>query len=180
VVAVSFSWVPNESNRYDRRNYSHAVFRRLPAEVLVDAIGDATGVPYKFRFQPKGSRAIGYAPTLLMPYVLDLFGRPVRKQTCGHCERSEDPALSQAMYMLTDAEINDRVSAARGRLRDLRGVTDDRKVVEELYLSTLSRFPGKAEMGEMIRYRAECESREAWLEDVLWSLLNMREFIFNH
>lgn len=174
------SWIPNESNRYDKRNYSHAHFRRLPAEVLVDAIGDATGVPYKFRFQPRGSRAIGYAPTLLMPYVLDLFGRPVRKQTCGHCERSEDPALSQAMYMLTDAEINDRVSVTRGRLRDLRGVADDRKVVEELYLSTLSRLPGKPEMEEMIRYRDECESRDAWMEDVLWGLLNMREFIFNH
>jgi hypothetical protein len=174
------SWVPNDSNRHDRRNNSHALFRRLSAEVLTDALGDATGVPYPFRFAPKGARAVGYAPSLRVPYVLELFGRGPRKQTCGACERSEEPALSQALYLLTDAEIQERMSVAKGRLASLTKVADDRKVVEELYLASLSRFPTTRELQESIRYREECESREVWMEDLLWSLVNVREFIFNH
>jgi hypothetical protein len=174
------SWQPNGTNRHDRRNYSHALFRRLPAEVLVDALGSATGVPYQFNFAPGGAPAIGFSPTLLMPYPLELFGRGRRSQACGNCERTEEPALNQALYLLTDADITSRVAATRGRLRELRSTADDARVVEELYLATLSRYPTDGERAEAIKYRADCETRDEWMEDVLWSLLNVREFIFQH
>ena len=85
-----------------------------------------------------------------------------------------------SIYLLTDAEIQERVNVGKGRLAGLTKVPDDRKVVEELYLASLSRFPTTRELEESIRYRQECESREVWMEDLLWSLVNVREFIFNH
>jgi hypothetical protein len=174
------SWQPNDSNRVDERNYSHALFRRLPAEVLVSALGDVTGVPFRFNYTPKDAAPIEYAPTLRMPYPLELFGRGIRKQTCGNCERTDEPALNQALYLLTDGDVVDRVSADRGRLRDISKTEDDEQVVEQLYLSALARPPTESELVDVIAYRSECESREAWMEDVLWSLLNVREFVFQH
>jgi hypothetical protein len=174
------SWEPNDSNRHDLRNYSHAQLRRMPAEVLVHALGTASGVPYQFRYLPPGASPIEYAPTLLMPYPLELFGRGIRKQTCGNCERTDKPSLNQALYLMTDGEVVDRMSVAAGRLKELKINQDDAAVIEELYLATLSRPPTATEKNEALQYRAECESRETWLEDVLWSLVNVREFVFKH
>lgn len=175
-----FSWVPNDSNRTDRRSYSHALFRRLPAEVLVHAIETVTGVPYRFNYTPRGAVPITYASTLRMPYPLELFGRGRRKQACGNCERTSDPALNQALYLLTDSDITDRIGTDRGHLKRLSKSTDNRAVVEDLYLSTLSRFPTDVEMQETLGYLEECDSRDEWMEDLLWSLLNVREFVFQH
>jgi hypothetical protein len=174
------SWQPNESNEFDRRNYSHAVFRRLSAEVTMHAIGSATGAPFEFRFAPQKSPPISFAPTLFLPYSLDLFGRGIRKQACGNCERTNDPTLNQALYLLTDGDVMQRVSVESGRLAALKSNDDDRAVVEELYLAALSRSPTPDEITESVAYRRECESRDVWMEDLAWSLLNVREFIFNH
>ncbi|MEQ8790754.1 MAG: DUF1549 and DUF1553 domain-containing protein [Pirellulaceae bacterium] len=175
------SWETNDSNRLDQRNYSHALLRRMPAEVLVHAIGGASGVPFEFKFTPPGSLPIEYASTLRMPYPLELFGRGIRKQTCGNCERTNEPALNQALYLLTDAEIVDRITAEKGRLKELLSTCeDDARAVEELYLAALSRPPTEGELRDAVDYRRECESRAAWMEDLLWSLLNVREFIFVH
>ena len=148
--------------------------------MLIDAVGETTGVPLVLNYTPEGAPAIGYAPTLRMPYPLELFGRGRRKQACGGCERSDEPALNQALYLLTDADITDRVSVSKGRLRVLKTNDDDRVVVEELYLAALSRFPDDDEMKETLAYKEDCASRDEWLEDVLWSLLNVREFLFQH
>jgi hypothetical protein len=150
----------------------------MPAEVMLHAVGTATGVPYRFSWTPEGSSPLNYANTLGMPYPLELFGRGIRKQTCGNCERSDEPSLNQALYLLTDTDVLSRTNIQGGRLAALKAVADDRTIVEELYLATLSRYPSRAEMDEAVKYRRECESREAWMEDVLWSLLNVREFVF--
>src|SRR5262249_30703722 len=104
------TWRTNETNELDRRNFSHAQLRRLPAEVVVDAINQATGGEDKYNpnFAPAGTRAIGLAPSRLNSgpvYALTIFGRPLRTQTCD-CERSADAGLPQAMYLINDVEIN--------------------------------------------------------------------------
>ncbi|MBT4867918.1 MAG: DUF1553 domain-containing protein [Planctomycetaceae bacterium] len=146
------SWVPNDSNRLDERNFSHALLRRMPAEVVLGSINQITGGQdrYSSSNAPAGTRAINLALTRLRgggpEYVLGIFGRPLRTQQCD-CERSSETGLAQAMYLLNDTDVNGKIGAAKGRLAKLiKEFSDDRKLIEELYLITLSRFPSDDEM----------------------------------
>ena len=143
------SWRPNESNRLDERNFSHALLRRMPAEVVLDAVNQVTGgqETYSSSNAPQGTRAINLALSRLRgggpEYVLGIFGRPLRTQKCD-CERSSETGLAQAMYLLHDAEVNAKIQATDGRVSELvKQIPDDRELIEELYLSTLSRFPSE-------------------------------------
>lgn len=180
------TWRTNPTNELDRRNFTHAQLRRLPAEVVVDAIDQATGSQeaYSKQIAPMGTRAIGLAPSRLgnngPGYALAIFGRPLRTQTCD-CERSADAGLPQAMYLINDTDVNTKLSAPKGRLAGLlKEIADDPKLVEELYLATVSRFPTAEERAKALDYVAKAADRKAGFEDVLWSLLNLREFVFNH
>jgi hypothetical protein len=180
------TWKPNATNELDERNFSRGQLRRLSAEVVVDAINQATGSEerYSQNIAPAGTRAIALAPTRLgvngPAYALQIFGRPLRTQTCD-CERSQDAGLPQAMYLINDSDVNAKIGAANGRLaRQLKQVTDDKKMVEDLYLSTVSRYPTVEELQRALVYVAKAGDRKAGFEDVLWSLINLREFVFNH
>jgi hypothetical protein len=180
------SWIPNDSNRHDERNFSHALLRRMPAEVVLDAINQITGGSdrYSSSNAPKGVRTINLAITRLRgggpEYVLGIFGRPLRTQTCD-CERSSETGLAQAMYLLNDTDVNRKINDPKGQLaRLLKQKKDDRQLIEELYLSTLSRFPTDEEMKKALDYVASAKSREAGMQDMMWSLLNLREFVFVH
>ena len=180
------TWKTNDTNELDRRNFSHALLRRLPAEVVVDAINQVTGSQERYNpnIAPPGTRAIGLAPTRLgvqgPAYALAIFGRPLRTQTCD-CERSADAGLPQAMYLINDMDVNAKISAPAGRLAKLlKEIPDDGTLVEELYLSTVSRDPNLEEKARALEYVARAANRKAGFEDVLWSLINLREFVFNH
>jgi hypothetical protein len=180
------TWKPNETNALDKRNFSHAQLRRLSAEVVVDAIDQVTGTTtnYGKNLAPANTRAIGLAPSRLgttgSGYALQIFGRPLRTQTCD-CERSGDAGLPQAMYLINDADINSKIGAADGRLAQLLAkVADNQQVIEELYLGTICRPPTEAERQRSLAYVAKAANRNAGFEDVLWSLINLREFVFNH
>ncbi len=180
------SWQPNDSNRLDERNFSHALLRRLPAEVVLDAINQVTGGQdnYGNRNAPPGTKTINLALSRLRgggpEYALGIFGRPLRTQLCD-CERSSETGLAQAMYLLNDVEVNEKIGSPRGALATLmKRNKDDRAVIEHLYLSTLARYPSDQELNESLAFVKDSESREAGLQDMLWSLINVREFIFNH
>jgi hypothetical protein len=180
------TWKPNESNRLDERNFSHALLRRMPAEVVLDAINQVTGGQdrYSSSNAPPGTRTINLAPTRLRgggpEYVLSIFGRPLRTQTCD-CERSTETGLAQAMYLLNDTDVNRKLNDPKGRLATLlKKIPDDRELLEELYLCTLSRKPSENETLRSLEFVKSSESREAGMQDMLWSLLNLREFIFIH
>jgi hypothetical protein len=183
------SFEPTENNALDRRNFSHALLRRLPAEVIVDAVNHTTGAEEKYRqgpsaTAPNGTRAIGLAPSRLanenVAYSLAIFGRPLRTQTCD-CERSADAGLPQALYLMNDVDVNTKISAKDGRLaRLLDEVSDDKQLVDELYLSAVTRYPTADETEKALDYVARAADRKAGFEDVLWSLVNLREFVFNH
>ena len=139
---------------------------------------------YGNNFAPNGTRAIGLAPSRLTNrgpgYALAIFGRPLRTQTCD-CERSMDPGLPQAMYLLNDVDVNRKVGAPGGRMaKMLKSMPDNKQLVEELYLGTLSRYPTEAEVKKSLDYVAKAGSRQAGFEDLMWSLINTREFVFNH
>jgi hypothetical protein len=182
------SWEPNATNRLDKKNFSHVRLRRMPAEVLIDAIADVTGVPNNFGRLPKDrpQRAVGQA----MPpvrysfsrggYAMKIFGRSDREKTCD-CERSNEPSVAQALYLINDQEVLSKIDDRRGRLpKLLKSIADDRKLIVELYLTALSRFPTDEELQLQLEYVASAPSRADGMKDVLWTLLNVREFVFVH
>lgn len=171
----------NDSNRDDKQNFSHATYKAIPAEVLLDAISQATGVPEKFNGWPEGCRAIQIWDNRMPSYFFRIFGRPVRATVC-ECERSGEPSISQALHLLNSPEIMAKIQHRDGTARRLANseLTDD-ELIDELYLMTLSRFPNDEERSLMREAFSDLEAdRTAAVEDVLWALLNSKEFIFNH
>jgi hypothetical protein len=177
------SHIPNDTNRLDRQNFSHALVKRMPAEAALDAIAQATGTTLVFNnyAAPPGTRAIGLAAPVRYgrsEYFMETFGRPPRREICA-CERTGDPALAQALFLINDDDVLARISDPKGRLpKLLAAIADDRALVEELYLTTLSRHPSAEERNKALAYLEQAESRGAGAQDVLWVLLNVREFLF--
>ncbi len=178
VYALGATTTPKNAN--DSQNFSHAAYRPLPAEVLLDAICQATGVTEKFTGWPEGYRAIQVWDNRIPSYFFRIFGRPVRASVC-ECERSSEPSIAQALHLMNSPEINAKIRDRDGTARRLAD-TDlpPERVVEELFLGTLSRPPTVAERTAMTALLQEASSRREGVEDVLWALLNSREFVFNH
>jgi len=172
---------PNETNARDEQNYSRALFKRLPAEVLLDAICQATGIGEKFGGVPYGSRAIQLWDSDVAHYFLKLFGRPVRKTAC-ECERNAEASIAQVLHLLNSPEIQAKLSHESGALAKLeRTIPENSALVEELYLTCYSRFPTDKEREVAERHmRVSNASRRAAVEDLQWSMINSLEFIFNH
>jgi hypothetical protein len=172
---------PAGSKVLDEQNFSHAMPRALPAEVLLDAISQATGVPEKFNGWPEGYRAIQVWDNRMPSYFFRIFGRPVRATVC-ECERSNEPSIAQALHLMNSEEIASKVHDRHGMPRKLaRSGISPREIIDELYLGTLSRNPAEAERARMLRVFDESGTdRQAAVEDVLWALLNTRGFVYNH
>ncbi len=174
---------PNKNNRTDKRNFSHALLRRMPAEVALDALAQVTGTKLVWNSYaaPPETRAIGLAASVRFgksEYFMQIFGRPKRQQTCA-CERSNEASLAQALFLLNDADVHARIGSGKGRLAKLlKTISGNRKLIEELYLTCLSRYPSPQETNQIIAHIGQSNSRREAMEDVLWSLINVREFIF--
>lgn len=169
----------SESNESDDQNFSHAAWKTLPAEVLLDAISQSTGVPEKFNGWPEGYRAVQVWDNRMPSYFFRIFGRPVRATVC-ECERSGQPSISQALHLLNSPEIAAKIGHRRGRARKLAASTmSPADIIEELYLTTLSRLPTEDERALMSQ-AFESGDRRAAAEDILWALMNSKEFVFNH
>ena len=146
---------PNRSNSEDEQNFSRALFKRIDAEVLFDAVCQTTGVPEKFEGVPKGSRAIQLWDSQVKHDFLKLFGRPVRATAC-ECERSVEPSVAQVLHVLNSTNIQSKLSHAGGTIRSLcRRSADDAALVEELYLTFYSRLPTNEEQTALTQYLAE-------------------------
>ncbi len=186
-LAYQRDWRTNVANAKDERNFSHRLLRRLNAEQAVDAIAQATGTPVKFAKRFGTPRDNIKAAELALSrmggddaYVLQIFGRPLRVQNCD-CERSGAASLSQTLYLFNDEKLLGKIHDAKGRLASLESsMKDDRKLLEELYLWTLSRYPTDAEAERSMKHLRQAASRLEGFQDVLWSLLNRHDFVVNH
>lgn len=167
------------ANRDDEQNFSHVVPRTLPAEVLLDAISQTTGVPEKFNGWPEGVRAIQMWDNRIPSYFLQIFGRPVRASVC-ECERSNEPSIAQALHLLNAPEIQAKVKAHKGTARRLaESRMSETEIVEELYLGMMSRRPTEREQGILHElFREAAADRRAAVEDAMWVLLNSKEFLY--
>ncbi len=170
----------NEWNASDETNFSHASPRRLTAEELFDAIYIATGSRIQFKEVPKEFKAQEFPdPSIDHGGFLDLFGRPERQTSC-ECERRSDVSLVQALNLLNGATIADAIADQDGRISKLiLAGADDRKVVNELYLSALGRAPESKELDFAQTYLAKEGNRAERAQDLMWALLNSNAFLFN-
>jgi hypothetical protein len=177
------SSMPEAGNHDDRRNFAHSVPRMMMAEVLVDALNAALGVAGEFGPDaPKGARAIEVADNEVrspdLARAFRVFGRPRRASTCD-CERPRDPALSQALFLMSDEGLLDKLP--RGRLRALLDSDRcDAEILDELFLATLARFPTADDRERALDHLRNKADRKAAMTDILWALINTREFILNH
>lgn len=169
------------SNESDVQNFSHAVYKSMPAEVLLDAICQSTGVCEKFNGWPEGYRAIQIWDNRMPSYFFGIFGRPVRASVC-ECERSNEPSIAQALHLLNAPEIAEKITHRHGRAR-LLAMSDrsPQEIIGELYLAALSRYPTTEEETLMLEaFTLAGSDRRSASEDILWALLNSKEFVFNH
>jgi hypothetical protein len=267
--AYQRSWQPNETNKLDEKNFSRMVLRRLPAEVIVDAIAQATcgREEIKRAASNLSARMIGAEANISANGTggkggarspLIIFGRPARETNCD-CERASDPTLLQTIYTRNDPAMLARVDAG-GWMRELRGVfnpgkANDREnarkklasaeerlanlreparpteadaesmekyaaelqqyrnrraklegsladlqrrvkessnrpaqlgepqieeIIREVFLRTVSRRPNNAELAQAKQDISAAASPLDGTRDLLWAMLNTREFIVNH
>jgi hypothetical protein len=170
----------NETNESDTRNFSHASLRRLRAEVLLDAISQATDTSDKFRGLPAGARAVQISDGNTSTYFLTTFGRAKRETVCS-CEVVMEPNLSQALHLLNGSTVQGKIQQGGLLDRRLKEGVAPLAILEELYVRTLTRKPTEKERTTLAAILAESkDDPKPILEDVYWSLLNSREFLFNH
>lgn len=173
------SSAPVPGNESDRRFFSHYQARRLPAEVLADAVSELTGVSERFEGQPVGVRAIQLPEPQTGNYFLSLFGRSERVTACA-CERKGEVTLPQLLHLQNGGETVRRLGDADGRIhRMVRAKRPLRDCVEELYLVAVGRMPRAQEVREFEEVLRDVPLGDA-LRDVAWALINTKEFGFNH
>jgi hypothetical protein len=171
---------PHPLSREDTVYFSHAAPRLLPAEVLYDAISGATGVAEPFPGLPETTRAVLIPGTAERVPFLAAFGRPARTLAC-ECERDRDPTLYQALQLISSRMVEQKLRSDTGRIaRLIADKTPDAAAIEELYLATLSRPPTPPESAAARQALRAATDRRAGLEDLLWALLNSKEFLFRH
>jgi hypothetical protein len=188
------SAVPNHYNAADRQNFSRYFAKRLTAEVLFDSINTITRTPANFPGMPPGTRAISLPDNSFNAgsYFLTVFGRPESSSAC-ECERTQEASLAQALHLLNAKDIQEKLASDSGAAAKLAADprTDEEKL-RELYLAAYARPPEAHELKLAMAYLdkprkgADGQSVDAakgkrmGYEDIIWAVLNTKEFLFNH
>jgi hypothetical protein len=173
--------VPNDYNANDKQNYSRYYPKRLPAEVLLDAIDSVTESKTGFGGVPQSTRAVQLPDGGFNSYFLTVFGRPESTSAC-ECERSSEANLAQSLHLLNSSEVQGKLSAATGRAAQLAGAKDRSREdkIREIYLRVYSREPQSDELGIALEHLTKAKDEKLAFEDILWALINTKEFLFNH
>ena len=165
-------------NETDARFYSHYYARRLPAEVMLDAICEATSVPEKFDGYPLGLRAVQVPDPGTVSYFLRTFGRSDRVTACA-CERASEVSLPSVLHLIVGDTVVGKVNAGTGWLaKQLATEKDDDKLMDALFLRTVSRKPATGERAK-VKELLKTDPREDVYRDLFWAILNSKEFLFN-
>lgn len=167
-------------NLGDKRSYSRFYPKRLQAEVLLDAIDRVTLSDTRFAGMPAGIRAVALPDTGFDSYFLTVFGRPQSSTAC-ECERSQEANLSQSLHLLNSEEIQGKLSQKSGRAAQLASDSrGDEEKINELYMIAFGRNPDETEFQASLNYVAAKENKQEAYEDLIWSIINSKEFLFNH
>lgn len=176
------SALPNEYNANDKQNFSRYYPRRLSAEVLYDAFHTVTDTSENFGGMPAGTKAMQLADASNATYFLQVFGQPKGDTAC-ECERSMDANLAQSLHLLNGREIQDKISRDGARTARLAADKErpDEDRVRELYRWVFSREPNGEELQVAIAYlQKHSDNPRRGYEDIVWALVNTKEFQFNH
>ncbi|HUJ22627.1 MAG TPA: DUF1549 domain-containing protein, partial [Bryobacteraceae bacterium] len=190
-AAYQLSSEANATNQNDGKYYSKYIVKRLPAEVLLDAMSQVTGAPTQFAGYPAGTRALELPDTQVKSEFLASFGRPPRI-LCDAAERTSAPSIAQALHVINGDTLNKKLTApdAYPVLAIKLGLSDS-KILDHLFLSAYSRYPAEAEKQPMLAAlrkarvttgppEVQREVRRQALEDMMWALLTSKEFLFNY
>lgn len=182
---------PVPGNETDDRFYSHYLLKRMPAEVMLDAFSQVTGVATDFSGYPKGWRALQLPDSNVASYFLNAFGRPPREFVCA-CERSEDPNVTQTLHLINGKTLNEKLKSKESISAELASsdLTDE-QIIERIFLSVLTRYPTDEEKAGLLAVFAESvdeasneeealAQRKALIADFVWATISSREFLFIH
>ncbi len=176
----AFGSTPNATNAEDEANFSRSAVKLLPAEILLDAIGSALDRNLPYPGAPKTVRTAQLPGVASGSDFLKTFGKPERLLTC-ECERSESTTLAQAFQLINGESVRKRLTGRGNRIgKALDEKLEDPAILEDLYLSAISRPPTEDERQAHLSYVARSgDRRKAW-EDVAWAILNSKEFLLRH
>jgi hypothetical protein len=178
------SAVPNEFNKHDKQTYARYYPKRMSAEVLLDAVCQVTASPTPFGGLPQDKhapkRAIMLPDESFSSYFLDVFGRPQRISAC-ECERVSEANLAQALHLLNSDEVQNKLSQGNGRaakmVADKR--TDEEKV-NELFLWAFAHKPTTDQLQAALAHiNKHAQNKKVAYENIIWALINTKEFVFN-
>ena len=176
------SSLPNEHNAADRQNFSRYYPRRLQAEVLLDAIDAVTGLTTRFPGQPAERRAVALPDDSFnsSSYFLTVFGRPENSSAC-ECERTGDSSLAQSLHLLNSKGIQEKLTAGNSRAATLaKDTRPAEERIRQLFVMAYARQPEPGEVAKANEYLEKRKGEQSAWEDMVWALLNTKEFLFNH
>ncbi len=170
---------PSESNIADTRNFSRFYPRRLTAEVLYDAVNSVAETPSAFGTIPQGTTAVQLPDNGFNNYFLQVFGKPEAESAC-ECERSPEANLSQSLHLLNSADVQGRLQNGQGRAARFakESPPNPEARVRELYLAAFSREPQPQELEFVLQSLSNYPNAQQGWEDIIWAVLNSREFQF--
>jgi hypothetical protein len=166
-------------NRDDERLFSHARRQLLSAEQLLDAVCQITGQPERFGSLPQGTPATQLPAPQPSNLFLVAFGQPARQTSCA-CERQSQPSLTQALQLANSQTVENRIKSGDSIfIKKLLGEkSSDEDIINTLYLAALCRKPSESERHQTLTYLRSKPDKADAMADVVWSILNLREFIF--
>ena len=172
---------PNDWNKDDKQNFSRYYPKRLNAEVLLDSIDQVTGTTTNFPGVPVGTRASQLPDSGFTSYFLTVFGRPESSSAC-ECERSSEANLAQSLHLLNSGEIQGKLTNGSGRAATLSKELerDHADKIRELYLLSFARLPTAEEQAIATAHIEKVGDAKIAYEDIVWALINTKEFLFNH
>jgi|694.fasta_scaffold47050_2 hypothetical protein len=171
---------PTDGNKKDRQNFARYYGRRMIAEVFLDSVDQATGAKTKFNGVASSDRAVDLPHENFGSHFLDTFDRPRRVTGC-ECERSSGATLAQVLTLANSDDIEGKIADGQGVVaRLMKAQVPHDQIVDELYLGSLSRFPTAEEKTKTKYFVDAIENKTEAYQDLLWTLMNSREFMFNH
>ena len=180
-AAYQRSSLPHPSNTADQRNFARSLRKRLPAEVLLDAVGDLTGSREAFGGLPPGARAVHTWNHRMGSDFMDAFGRPNASLECP-CERERKPTVVQSLHLMNSPALQTKLAAPKGRVAGwVASAKPLEETVKEIYLAAYARYPDPSETQAAVAHLGkEGASRNESMQDLVWALVNTAEFVFNH